>query len=304
MFQFIMPFIKAVGVKAAGAGITKAVVGKTLLKAGVSAAASAILSKSADNRPQTTTTTSKSRTNFQEMRDDAIAAGYNPLTALRMTGGAGNVTTTGTSVINTPALSSRAILGRAIGAGLNSLGNSISSYDPLAQKQKELNIKLAEQQLRNGNRTSVGTTGLVGDNALVSSGIDPQVSIINPAIHLKDNVVNDDVVGTTTTRVMPDGALKTAPAGEDFDEILLNGIIGGSYMTTKGLKQIWNDPSRLFQSGVGRLPNIPTLAAVQSQKSKDQSVFTQMPVLRRTYDTPAATIWRDYIKGSREMWGQ
>jgi hypothetical protein len=238
------------------------------------------------------------------MRDDAIAAGYNPLTALRMTGGAGNVTTTGTSVINTPALSSRAILGRAIGAGLNSLGNSISSYDPLAQKQKELNIKLAEQQLRNGNRTSVGTTGLVGDNALVSSGIDPQVSIINPAIHMKDNVVNDDVVGTTTTRVMPDGALKTAPAGEDFDEILLNGIIGGSYMTTKGLKQIWNDPSRLFQSGVGRLPNIPTLAAVQSQKSKDQSVFTQMPVLRRTYDTPAATIWRDYIKGSREMWGQ
>ena len=151
MVAFLAPFFATVGAKAATFGITKAAIGQAV----VGAAASAIMNKSADNRPQTTTTTSKSRTNFQEMRDDAIAAGYNPLTALRMTGAAGNVTTTGTSVINTPALSSRAILGRAIGAGLNSLGNSISSYDPLAQKQKELNIKLSEQQLSRGNLSTL-----------------------------------------------------------------------------------------------------------------------------------------------------
>jgi len=138
MVGFLAPFF---------AGITKATIGKAVISTGISMAASAVMNKSADNRPQTTTTTSKSRTNFQEMRDDAIAAGYNPLTALRMTGGAGNVTTTGTSVINTPALSSRAILGRAIGAGLNSLGNSISSYDPLIEKQKQLNVDLATKQL-------------------------------------------------------------------------------------------------------------------------------------------------------------
>jgi hypothetical protein len=149
MFQFIPAFFATVGAKAATVGITKAAIGQTVL----SAAASAIMNKSADNRPQTTTTTSKSRTNFQEMRDDAIAAGYNPLTALRMTGGAGNVTTTGTSVINTPALSSRAILGRAIGAGLNSLGNSISSYDPLIEKQKQLNIELSKKQLNHKDQS-------------------------------------------------------------------------------------------------------------------------------------------------------
>lgn len=302
MFQFIMPFISAVGTKAAAAGITKAVVGKTLLKAGVSMAASQIMSKSADNRPQTTTTTSTStsRTNFQEMRDDAIAAGYNPLTALRMTGGAGNVTTTGTntSVTSTPALSSRAILGRAIGAGLNSLGSSISSYDPLLQKQKELNIRLAEQQLKIGNRTLLGgvSTGRIGDTALAPNGIDAAVSVINPAIHLKDNFVNDDIVGTTTTRMMPDGALKTGPAGEDFDEILLNAMIGGTYMTKKGLGQLIKNPSLLFQSGIDRLPNVPTLSQIQAQKAKEGSVFTQLPVLRRGWDVPSARIWREYIQ--------
>jgi len=148
MVGFLTPFFAAVGSKAATFGVTKVALGQAALGAGVAMAASAVMNKSADNRPQTTTTTSTSRTNFQEMRDDAIAAGYNPLTALRMTGAAGNVTTTGTSVITTPALSSRAILGRAIGAGLNSLGKSISSYDPLIEKQKQLNIALAEKQLK------------------------------------------------------------------------------------------------------------------------------------------------------------
>ena len=158
--SLIVPFFQSAGAKAAAVGITKAAVAQT----GLSMAASAIMNKSADNRPQTTSTTSKSRTNFQEMRDDAIASGYNPLTALRMTGGAGNVTNTGTSVINTPALSSRAIMGRAIGAGLNSLGNSISSYDPLVQKQKELNIKLAEQQLRGPTLGSGSGAFVVGSD--------------------------------------------------------------------------------------------------------------------------------------------
>lgn len=291
MVGFLAPFF---------AGITKASIGQAVVGTGLSMAASAVMNKSADNRPQTTTTTSTSRTNFQQMRDDAIAAGYNPLTALRMTGGAGNVTSTGTSVINTPALSSRAILGRAIGAGLNSLGNSISSYDPLVQKQKELNIKLSEQQLKIGNRSLAGgsATGRIGDTALSQNGIDAAVSVINPAIHLKDNVVNDDIVGTTATRMMPDGALKTAPAGEDFDEILLNGMIAGTYMIGKGVSQLWNTPSLMFQSGIDRLPNVPTLSAIQAQKAKEGSVFTQLPVLRRGWDAPAARIWREYIQGT------
>lgn len=142
--MFFMPFLASIGAKAAAIGITKATVGKALL----STAASAIMSKAGGGaQQQTTTSTSTSRTNFQQMRDDAEAAGFNPLTALRMTGAAGNVTTTGTSVINTPALSSRDILGRAIGAGLNSLGKSISSYDPLIEQQKKLNIELSKAQL-------------------------------------------------------------------------------------------------------------------------------------------------------------
>ena len=271
MFGFLTPFFAAVGSKAATFGVTKVALGQAALGAGVSMAASAVMNKSADNRPQKTTTTSKSRTNFQEMRDDAIAAGYNPLTALRMTGAAGNVTTTGTSVINTPALSSRAVLGRAIGAGLNSLGSSISSYDPLVQKQKELNIKLAEQQLKIGNKQLLGGvgSGRIGDTALGPSGIDAAVSVIKPEIHIKDEYVNDDIHGTTTTRMMPDGSLKTSPSGEDFGEILLNTVMGGSYMMGKGFGQLWKSPELMLQSGIDRLPNIPTLKQIQAQQAKD-----------------------------------
>ena len=139
MPAWLVPFFQSVGAKAVSVGITKAAVAQ----AGLSVGASLIANKLADNAPQTTTSTS--RTNFKQMRDDAVAAGYNPLTALRMTGGAGNVAST--SVINTPALSSRAILGRAIGAGLNSLGSSISAYDPLIEQQKKLNIELSKAQL-------------------------------------------------------------------------------------------------------------------------------------------------------------
>lgn len=223
MFQFIPALFGTIGAKAAAIGITKAAVAQ----AGLGMVASAIMNKSADNRPQTTKTTSKSRTNFQEMRDDAIAAGYNPLTALRMTGGAGNVTTTGTSVISTPALSSRAILGRAVGAGLNSLGNSISSYDPLVQKQKELNIRLAEQQLRNGNRSSVGAPALIPETLNTDVSSDTPVQPVSPKVEVSVNqdgsFVGDTIESTRTTYVdYRTGKTHEMLKGDELDELAVN----------------------------------------------------------------------------------
>jgi len=102
---------------------------------------------------------------------------------------------------------------------------------------------------------------------------------------------------------MPDGSLKTSPSGEDFGEILLNTVMGGSYMMGKGFGQLWKSPELMLQSGIDRLPNIPTLKQIQAQQAKDGSVFTQDPVLRRAYDTPAATNWRGAINDIRHQWG-
>lgn len=53
--------------------------------------------KMAKKRRGGETSTQESRINFQQMADDASAAGFNPLTALRTTGGMGNVVTKYTS---------------------------------------------------------------------------------------------------------------------------------------------------------------------------------------------------------------
>ena len=140
MFQFLAPFF---------AGVTKASIGNAILGAGVSAVAGGLSASASGGAQRTTTrTNSTSRTNFQQMRDDAAAAGFNPLTALRMTGGAGNVTTTGNQTVSAPALSGRAIAARGLASGLNSIGNSISNYDPLIEKRKVLENQLLNAQIK------------------------------------------------------------------------------------------------------------------------------------------------------------
>jgi len=71
------------------------------------------------------------RINFEQLRADAEKAGFNPLTALMATGGAGNTRTTA------PTLSSGEFLARAVDSGYNTWSN-----------QKQMAMDQAEQNLR------------------------------------------------------------------------------------------------------------------------------------------------------------
>jgi hypothetical protein len=89
----------------------------------------------ASSSPQSST----SRTNFSQLRDDAVAAGFNPLTALRATGGAGNVTTTQSRA----SLSSMGFLSEALSAGTETWFNSQQAGSDPQVKTAQLNQKNA-----------------------------------------------------------------------------------------------------------------------------------------------------------------
>lgn len=81
-----------------------------------------------------------SRVNYQQMVEDASAAGFNPLTAIRNGGSAGFTTTTSPSISNTPEILSNlgGVLGDALGQKL----------DPINAKKREIDTLLVDRQLR------------------------------------------------------------------------------------------------------------------------------------------------------------
>lgn len=106
-------------------------------------------------KPKETTT----RTNFKQLRSDAEKAGFNPLTALRATGGAGNTTTTH------PALSSAEFLGNALGA----VGEI---YDPMKLERERLEVGLMQAELDRMKGTAYGAPALGGGYARQDNRLD------------------------------------------------------------------------------------------------------------------------------------
>lgn len=73
--------------------------------------------------------------NFKKLRDNALAAGFNPVTALRATGGQGFGVT--------PGISSAEFVANALGEGVRgALG-----YDPLARRREELEVDILQAEL-------------------------------------------------------------------------------------------------------------------------------------------------------------
>jgi len=80
-----------------------------------------------------------SQTDLKKLRDDAQAAGFNPLTVLRATGGQGfNKGSSG-------ALASATFWGNFANAGVSAL----NEFDPYNQKRKELDLQQAQASLAN-----------------------------------------------------------------------------------------------------------------------------------------------------------
>jgi len=83
---------------------------------------------------ETQTKTQESRINFQQMADDARAAGFNPLTALRTTGGMGNVTTR----YSTPLIDHGKF---GIGDALAGAYSGYSNYKAMAQQKTQFGLE-------------------------------------------------------------------------------------------------------------------------------------------------------------------
>lgn len=141
MFAFLAPLFKGIAGSALGKAATTlgtSAFGKSLAQ-GLGTAAASRLSGGGGGSSQT------SRINFAQMRDDAIAAGFNPLTALRATGGAGNVTT------SIPSMSSGDFLKDALGQGLTHWFNSPTAYD---KEMDQLRLETAREELNQLRRAS------------------------------------------------------------------------------------------------------------------------------------------------------
>ncbi|QIG67102.1 hypothetical protein EVB46_004 [Rhizobium phage RHph_TM32] len=95
-----------------------------------------------------TKTVNESVVDYQKMSDNARAAGFNPLTALRNGGAAGFTTTSGTSTSTSTVPTTSALPGALASVG-GILGQAFESkIDPLEAKKRQLDTALVDYQLK------------------------------------------------------------------------------------------------------------------------------------------------------------
>lgn len=94
----------------------------------------------------------KQTTDFVQLRKSAEAAGFNPLTALKATGGNGFTTTTH------PGLSSGEFIGQALGAGLQAWAD----YDPMQKERDALEMEMMRAELERIKSDTRVAQGFVG----------------------------------------------------------------------------------------------------------------------------------------------
>lgn len=140
-----------------------------ILGAGISALGS-LFGGSDDD--ETTTTI-----DYKEMADEAMKAGFNPLTAIRNGGSAGFTT------VSHPALS-----GAAFGGAFQTLGNALMSWDARADERAAVELDIQRAQLAALNKSNA---------ASFAPASDPQLEV--PAAHAATRVV------ASTPPLAPDG---------------------------------------------------------------------------------------------------
>lgn len=142
--------------------------------------------------------TTTSRTNFKQLRDDAEAAGFNPLTALRSTGGAGNVTT-----ITNPILGSKKLIGDIIGGGIS----AAIDFDPFEKERQNKREDLQDQLLAAELQRIQAETGKLKNTMFppkaVKFGFDENGNPLRDKVNLRIDVF-DDKTGRTSSIINPD----------------------------------------------------------------------------------------------------
>jgi len=149
-----------------------------------------------DGKREKRASTQTSRVNFQQLRDDAEAAGFNPLTALQATGGQGNVTT------STPSLSSGEFIAGALTRGFDAWSNA--KQEALDVTEQNLRIQAYEQE--------------IAENAQKMSRTRDAVTPLGSSIPMYD-ATNQTLGGRT--------AVKTAPAFSFGSDLPASGKLYG-----------------------------------------------------------------------------
>ena len=175
---------------------------------------------------------------LKKLRKEAEAAGFNPLTVLRATGGQGFNKGSSGALASASFWSSFA----------NSAGQIAGQFDPLRKAQREANLAETRAQTAylgsltsaNGKRIAgVQTNDLPQDFSKKVMSLAEINDAVNSAIgYYGDKVVAAKPVTTTEVKVMSDGSSFIGPAGQDGDEQLLNTLYEGIYQTKKGFKEL------------------------------------------------------------------
>lgn len=175
------------------------------------------------DKPKETT----SRVDYARMVQDAEAAGFNPLTAIRNGGSAGFTATT------TPGLSS----GEYLADALKGVGEIVSSYDPMAKATADLEFKIKQETLRNlqadtaqrlkasigGVPASRGKTVVTGGGALSPSA----GASVTPKVQ-QPGVTNPY---PTASGVVVDPGVPDASAYEDrYGDSEIGSMLAGGYI--------------------------------------------------------------------------
>jgi hypothetical protein len=188
---------------------------------------------------------------FTDMNKAASKAGINPLTALRATGGAGYGAYGGynglmQSTIQAPVLSKQSFamnLGtRLANTFIDMKMNApIDKYNAEVRKleleQRRLDIKLSKQTLMGMTQKRESGMPKVPNNVMSTYSLGTKNEYLAT---LGGNVTTNTGVTPTEIGVDSRGNTYRKPAGEDFDEQLLNSVYHGVQQLRYGVLDAWN----------------------------------------------------------------
>lgn len=116
-----------------------------------------------------------SRQVYSHLVEDAEAAGFNPLTALRNGGGATYNAAAGFAPLSRKAPVKQAVGGSAIGDTFNALGDFITNFDPFADQKREQEYRLVESQIAALNASAMSNVPR-GAGSFATGGLERRLS--------------------------------------------------------------------------------------------------------------------------------
>ena len=183
-------------------------------------------------------------TDLKKLRKEAEAAGFNPLTVVRATGGQGFNKGSSGALASASFWSSFA----------NSAGQIAGQFDPLRKAQREANLAETIAQTKylgsltsaNGKRTAgIPVISDVNDVQVNPLGYsDQQINyLVNEAIARSEtgDIVDNKVRGLVEPIVKPSGKVNYYPKGMEFDEWLTGVLMQGRDEINTEVKSFYRD---------------------------------------------------------------